>query len=429
MTTITNPTTKNAVPSGITLTEDQQVALSKFHQFLCDPLESVFVLEGYSGCGKTTLVKTLLDKLPRFMQTARLINPQMPRYDIQLTATTNKAAENLARITGADAGTVHSFLGLRIVPVDVKKNEWRLEPKSQVLKTNLMLFIDEASFVDKELMEYIFKLTDPKSCKIVFIGDPAQLAPIKSNGTPVFAAKFSGAALTQVVRQAEGNPIVDLSTQFRHTVNTGVWPKFIPDGHHVKYLEGDEFKAEILKEFSRPDWRYLDSKVLGWTNAFVVSANKFIRNHVQGSPNLEVGDYAVCNSYTTIGKQSIKTDQLVQITGIEAGESADVKGTYYTVDNIVKAFMPVSLEAKAARIREAKAKNEISLLYQIEQSWIDLRAAYAQTINKAQGSTYDKVFIDLDDVSRCHNGDQVARMLYVGVSRARNNVYLTGDIT
>lgn len=420
--------TTTTEPLALTLTDDQDLALKKFSRFLCDPIETVFVLKGYSGCGKTTLVKTLLDRLPSFMQAAKLINAGLPRYDVQLTATTNKAAENLTRITGTDAKTIHSALGLRIVPVDVKKGEWRLEPKSVTQLTNLLLFIDEASFIDSELLGLIFKLTDPKSCKIVFIGDPAQLSPIKSNGTPVFDAKFTGAELTQVVRQANGNPIVDLSTQFRHTVNTGVWPKFVPDGNHVQYLDGDAFKTEILKEFGRPDWRYLDSKVLGWTNAFVIGANKFVRNHVQGSPNLEVGDYAVCNSYTVVGKASIKTDQLVQITGIELGEQAGVPGTFYTVDNTIRAFMPESLGAKAERIKKAKAKNEISLLYEIEQSWIDLRPAYAQTINKAQGSTYDKVFIDLDDVSRCHNGDQIARMLYVAVSRARNQVFLTGDI-
>jgi ATP-dependent exoDNAse (exonuclease V) alpha subunit len=62
------------------------------------------------------------------------------------------------------------------------------------------------------------------------------------------------------------------------------------------------------------------------------------------------------------------------------------------------------------------------------ENWIDLRAAYAQTVNKSQGSTYDRVFIDLDDIRRCNSGDQIARMLYVAVSRAREQVFLTGDL-
>ena len=61
----------------ITLTPDQQNALEQFTRFLTDPSEQVFVLEGYSGTGKTTLVKTLLDRLPNLMKTARLINEKL----------------------------------------------------------------------------------------------------------------------------------------------------------------------------------------------------------------------------------------------------------------------------------------------------------------------------------------------------------------
>lgn len=421
-------TTVDVTSTSFTLSQDQQNAMTAFYQFLCDPIESVFVLRGYSGCGKSTLLKTLLDRLPNFLQAGRLINPRMPRYDVALTATTNKAAENLSRITGQEAGTIHSFLGLR-VQRDYKTQVTKLVPRNMDQHENELIFIDEASLYDHEMLTLTFKLVNQTTCKIVFVGDPAQLAPVKSSGTPVFNGKFSGAELKEVVRQAKGNPIVDLSTQFRHTVNTGVWTQFKPDGHHVKYLERDAFEAEILKEFSRPDWRYHDSKILAWTNACVINFNKQVRNHVKGSPHFEVGDYAVCNSFITIGNKKIKTDDLVQITDIEEGEvRCGVPGTLFTLDNNIQAFMPVTLEARNAREKEARANNEITVLAQIEQSWIDLRSAYAQTINKAQGSTYDRVFVDLDDVSRCPSGDQIARMLYVGVSRARDQVFLTGDI-
>ena len=71
----------------------------------------------------------------------------------------------------------------------------------------------------------------------------------------------------------------------------------------------------------------------------------------------------------------------------------------------------------------------MAVVAHIETQWIDLRNAFACTINKSQGSTFDAVFIDLDDVRRCNSGEQMARMLYVAVSRARNHVYLTGDIS
>ena len=410
----------------ITLTEDQQKAMNAFQQFLLDPTETVFVLSGYSGCGKSTLVRTLLDKLPVFMKTAKLIDPNQKEYGVALTATTNKAAENLARITGSSVTTIHSFLSLR-VNTDYKTGVTTLSPRNWNPVENYLLFIDEASYIDSKLLELIFKLTN--KCKIVFVGDPAQLTPVKSSATPVFGANFNGAALTQVVRQAEGNPIVDLSTKFRHTVNTGEFFSFKPDGHHIQHLNEMDFHEAIINEFARPDWSYADSKILAWTNKKVIAYNQFVRNQVKGSPDFHVGDYAVCNSYIQIGKTSIKTDELVEITDIAGWtEMYGVKGRFFELNGNTNVFFPRSLEEANARVKKAKADGDFSLVAHIESGWIDLRAAYASTINKSQGSTFDKVFIDLSDVSRCNSGDQIARMLYVAVSRARSQVFLTGDL-
>ena len=220
-----------------------------------------------------------------------------------------------------------------------------------------------------------------------------------------------------------------MATLFRNTVNTGTWPQFKPDGHHIQYLQRDDFNQKILEEFNQPGWRYKDSKVLAWTNKCAIDFNNYIRTHASGDPQFVVGDYAVCNSFLSIGKKNIKTDQLVHITGISHGEERHgVAGSVFTMDHDIQAFMPKTLADRNARIKQARAGNELHIVAEIEERWVDLRAAYAQTINKSQGSTYDAVFIDLDDVSRCNSGDAIARMLYVGASRARNHVYLTGDL-
>ena len=414
--------------NAITLTPDQQNALELFTQFLTDPSEQVFVLEGYSGTGKTTLVKTILDQLPALMKTVKLINPQAKRYDVELTATTNKAAENFGMITGMAVRTIHSYLGLR-VHTDYQTNTTKLIPAKIVQpQEGHLLFIDEASYIDKDLLGWIFKLT--RNCKIVFMGDPAQLTPVKSSSTPVFeASHFMKAKLSQVVRQAEGNPIVDLSTKFRETVNSGQFFQFKPDGHHIQYLDRDTFNKAIEQEFCRPDWRYKDSKFLAWTNKRVIDYNHHIRDKALGDPHFQVGDYAVCNKYVMVGRKSIKTDQLVCITSIgQDTERHGVTGNWLTLDYQIELFFPKSLEAKKELIKWARSTNQLGIVQEAEDQWIDLQAAYAQTINKSQGSTYDRVFIDLDDVAKCSNGDTLARMLYVAVSRAREQVFLTGDI-
>ena len=423
------PQTKAPFPS-ITLTADQEAALQKFNEFLIDPVETVFVLSGYSGCGKSTLVQVLLDRLDKFQKAARLIHAVKHEYRPELTATTNKAAENLSTITGFAVRTIHSFLGLR-VQTDYRTGKSTLIARPNFKKPyGILLFIDEVSFLDKELLGLIFSRT--QNCKIVLIGDPAQLTQVGSSGTPVaFCAGFTGAALTQVVRQAEGNPIVDLSTKFRHVVNTGDWSslKFSPDGHYIRRLDRQNFLTAMEAEFTRPDWRYNDSKFLAWTNKCVIAVNQYVRNLAKGDPHFQVGDYAVCNQFLQIGRNSIKTDQLVQVTHISPDrELHGVLGNDIEMDHSIVAFQPKSLAEKNARIKAARAAEDFNIASEIESRWVDLRGAYAQTINKSQGSTYGSVFIDLDDIARCNSGDQIARMLYVGVSRAKNHVYLTGDL-
>lgn len=410
----------------IILTQDQQAAQDALNRFMVDSVETVFVLSGYSGTGKSSMVKVFLDQLPGFMKAAQLVSPGLKEYEVVLTATTNKAAESFSSLTNRGVATIHSYLGLR-VQTDYQTGVTTLIPKSAVQKEGVVLFIDEASYVDKQLLGLIFKLT--KNCKIIFLGDPAQLTPVKSQGTPVFDANFTGAHLSQIVRQAEGNPIVELSTKFRETVTSGEFFSFTPDGHAIKYLPRDDFNQAIEAEFTRPDWRYQDSKILAWTNKCVIGYNHAVRDRVKGSPDFQVGDYAVSNQFVNAGRQSLKTDQMVCITDISPDTAVyGVPGNHYTLDNQIVVFGPKSLADKNALIKKARAEGNFSQAEVADSQWVDLRAAYSCTVNKAQGSTFDRVFVDLDDIRRCSSGDQIARMLYVGVSRARHAVFLTGDI-
>lgn len=412
---------------SITLTDGQQTAYEKFAKFILDPYDDVFVLGGYSGTGKSTLTKTLLERLPSIFKTAKLIDPKYQDWEIQLTATTNQAADNFSRITGMPVSTIHSFLGLRVI-TDYGSGTSSLVPKDRHdIKHNYLIFIDEASYIDDKLLKLIFQMTD--KCKIIFMGDPAQLTPVNSTRVPVFTSGFKGAELTKVMRQAEGNPIIELSTKFRETVNTGKFFSFTPDNHHIQYKPRDEFNKAIEIEFTDPDWNFLRSKVLAWTNKAVINYNHVIRDLAKGDPNFHVGDYAVCNKFISAGAYNIKTDQMVLITDIGPDmEQFGVRGNMFQVDNRYELFMPKYLSDKKELIRSATISEDLNILRHVDTQWIDLRAAYACTINKAQGSTYQKVFIDLDDIKKCNSGDQIARMLYVAVSRASQQVILTGDL-
>ena len=415
----------------LTLSAGQQAVENRFVQFLADPNEPVLVIRGYSGTGKSTLVHTLLDNLPKYIKAMKMIDDQYEVPPIQLTATTHKAAENFSQITGMDVSTIHSFLGLRL-NTDYTTGAKTLVPREEGKKFNYLIFIDEASYIDQYTLGLIFK--QAINCKIVFIGDPAQLLMPRCSIAPAFMAGFPEAALTETMRQLvngvpQANPITELATQFRHTVETGEWPtKVNVDGQYVQWLPRADFMKAIEAEFTRPDWSYKSSKVLAWTNNCVIDYNKHIRALLKGDPALQVGDYVENNQYVTTGNKAIKTDQTVLITDIEEIESIHgVLGNWIELDKVIRVFHPRDRSQKNKVAAKLRAEGNYAEANKVD-NWIDLRAVFAQTINKAQGSTYDKVYIDLDDIKKCNMGNLIARMLYVGISRARLQVILTGDI-
>ena len=412
--------------SALTLTSDQQDAYGTFAAFITDPTKKFMILSGYAGTGKSTLVNRMIAELPKTLKMAQLISQETKQWTVALTATTNKAAEALESITGQEVKTIASFLGLR-VQTNYKTSATTLASHDRTESTkDCIIFVDEASYVDQTLLDLILKWTI--DCKIIFIGDPAQLKTVSSKTVPVWEQSYTKAELTEVVRQAKGNPIIELATAFRETVRTGEFFSFTPDGYHVQHMPRHQFDATAIKEFSRPDYTDRDSKVLAWTNKTTIAYNHAIRELVQGTPELQAGDYAVCNKYIANGKKSIKTDATVLVTQINPSTNLGLDGWNVTINRIFYCFLPKSNEQKRQLIKALNAEENFDSIRYIESNWIDLRAAYACTINKSQGSTYDKVFIDLDDIKQCRDPNQIARMLYVAVSRARNHVYLTGDI-
>ena len=413
----------------LTLTADQQAGYDAISSFVLDPSQSVFVLRGFSGTGKSTLVSHFLDQLPSLMKAVRLINPnQKTEYEVKLTATTNKAAEALAHATGETVSTIHSALSLR-VRTDYKtgKTALRIAPGAEPLE-NTILVVDEASYIDTPLLHLIFAQT--RRCKLLLMGDPDQLLNMNCDQSPVFNAGYPEVRLSQVVRQDAGNPIIDLSAQFRHLVQTGNWFSFVPDGHHIQHLSREDFETEIIREFTRSDRHHSNSRVLAWTNKTAIAYNKAIAQLASGSKELQAGDYAICNSYISSRQGSIKTDQMVHITKVSQRETSwyDTPGHRYELDGRVQFFMPESQATRKIALKRAQAEDNWSAMQEIQDGWLDLREAYASTINKSQGSTYDRVYIDLDDLKKCRNTNTLARLLYVGVSRARHQVFLTGDL-
>lgn len=413
--------------STLSLNQEQQGALDAICDFYLDPDRRIFVLKGYSGTGKTTLLKAFLDFLPKLIKMQKVIDPSVNKCHVHLTATTNKAAENLEYVTRVPAGTIYSLLGLQ-VRQDIKTGDSRIEEAGPPSHTDDdLIVIDEASFLSPKGLDQILHLC--RNAKVLLVGDPAQLVDHTEQSAAAFSRGYPEVELTEVVRQDKNNPLHSLVLDLRDSVNTHALPTPQVDGQRLLHLSQAEFEDACVAEFGRQDWHYHDSKVLTWTNKCAIAYNQGIRACVKGTPLLQTGDYAINNSYFKTRGTSFRTDALVLITDIAPGRDYDRLGHWVQLNRITTAFLPSELGAKAAVLKDLRAKSQWLDVQQVESTWIDLRAAYACTINKSQGSTFKKVFIDLNDVDRCRNTNQLMRMLYVGISRASEQVILTGSVS
>ncbi len=170
--------------SAYNLNQGQEAAADAFMQFLFSDAKG-FIISGPAGVGKTYLMNYIIDQtMPRYHEMCKLIDERPLYNDVVMTATTNKAAEVLSTSTGRPTSTIHSFLSL-IVKEDFstgrsklqKSNGWRVHE-------NKIVFIDECSMIESALFDTIQEGTH--NCKIVYVGDHNQLAPVYEKISPVY---------------------------------------------------------------------------------------------------------------------------------------------------------------------------------------------------------------------------------------------------
>ena len=227
---------------NIKLTKSQENVLKDILQFVDNQTERVFILKGYAGTGKTTLMRFLIQELEKKKRNYRLL------------ASTGRAAKVLANLSNSNGRTstihsmIYSFNGLSKVydekeePIVDKNGQLFLVFESTKLneteEPETIYIIDEASMVSdvetkdvtqakfgegrllKELIDYD---TREKS-KFIFVGDPCQLPPIEEYYSPAlmreyFQSKFGmeakEARLTEIMRQKGANGIIDASKRIR----------------------------------------------------------------------------------------------------------------------------------------------------------------------------------------------------------------------
>jgi len=409
------------------LSQDQQNALDVFSDFIIDPAKKEMIISGHSGSGKSYLTKEMIQLAENSNQLRKLlIGRDIGNIDICLTATTNKAAEVLQRSSGRDANTIHNLLGLRVYS-DHQTGKTKLtRAKGARIHSNSLIFIDEASMCDNLLLKFIRDST--MNCKVVYIGDPYQLTPIFDSNCPVFEAGMRQCVLTTPKRQIAGSPITALGEALRQTIVDGTFPNLIGDGNTVELLTGPEFKERVDEVYTNKE----NAKIVAWTNNRVNQYNSYVRKLFTQEKFFQPGEEVITNDpILQGGTTAFSTDSHAIIKSSYPGMQFGLDGHYVTLGNSRKqatVFMPND-KKEANRLIKRKARlKEWPEYFEIKQAIADLRPVHACTAHKSQGSTYETVFIDLEDIGKCNVPDDVARLLYVAITRASKQVYLYGAL-
>lgn len=425
----------------IVLSKSQQEIVDKFPGFLLSK-DREFTISGYAGSGKTFLVQYLTKMAPAQQKMVQLLDPSIKPRTFIYTATTNKAAEVLRGTLQQSTSTIHSTLGLRVM------NDYRTGKQTLKQHTppeplnNSILFIDEASMINDQLLRSIRDaVKNWDDCKIVYIGDEYQLPPVKEDICPVFRSGMKNMHfLSEIQRQSEGSPIIQLSTQYRTMLDDTslAWPEIVPDGETIfRYEDKDEYFDALRTAFLKPHGPD-DLKIVAWKNTRVLKYNDWIRKLLGFTESIQAGDLVTTNkpmfcTRTMVAPTDYRMEVETVTRGVDQIENRwEVDGYWVTFTkwgDTVRVFRPKNwLQVNALSKQLAKDK-EWGPFFAIKEDWADLRPIHASTVHKAQGSTYREVFVDLEDIGRNTRWRDVVRLIYVAITRASHKVHLYGNIS
>ena len=424
--------------------QDQLDAVDGICNQLLDPnikSHAITVLTGSAGTGKTTVVKELINQLLR--------QATWP-IPISLCATTHRAATVLEDMTGTEVTTGHALFKLRPTV-----NKYGKETIANAGVCNIphesVVIIDESSMIGNKFLESIVDIVKSRNLKLVFVGDPFQLPP-PTDICSIFDGSLSTFTLTQVHRQLGGNPVLEKANEFREyiegirdtepTLETNINSK----GEGIHVLPHSDFVAKFVQKYiDYSTGAEVDVPLCTYTNESAINYNNMVRKAAYFLENtiepFYKGERLITNTVVMQGEKTVLTNnEVVHVDNYVEGESYDIPGYFvtvqgdynkYTKSNLKTVFSPKTRPAADKVLKEWKteaisnrSKKGWQDYYKIKNSLADLRPPFAGTTHKAQGGTFPAVFIDKTNINKCRDAATRARLFYVALTRASENVYI-----
>lgn len=451
-------------------TSDQTSAIEHLVAFgNTKKINPLYILKGYAGTGKTTLISAFVNYL------------QLRSIKFFLMAPTGRAAKVLGQYTGFNAGTIHRSIYINIK--DSNGNRKMILAKNN--KSYTVFVVDEASMINDsgldrgfgnsnnlldDLMKFVF--SNPGN-KLLLVGDTAQLPPVGLNISPALNLEYLKMTyqvtafsfeMREVMRQSMDSGILKTATDIREKIEIDdiSSPFFYINNFSVDVeVVEDSYMLEDLMQLYFSEQNGIQGIVITRNNKDANLFNNQIRNYIQQKESrLEAGDklMVVKNNYFWLSAESKagfiangdmieirRVNYLEELYGFEFADAEVVMLDYPEEKEITVKILLNSLDASGASLSEEDQKN---LFMQIEEDYqsipnkrkrmaairkdpyynaLQVKYAYAMTCHKTQGGQWPVVFITQGYINPEKPLEvDYLRWLYTAFTRATEKVFLLG---
>ena len=444
-------------------TPNQTKALEKLEAFLQSPLiNEAFLLKGYAGTGKTSLVGALVKSLAQLNKKTLLLAP------------TGRAAKVFSLYAQQKAYTIH-----RIIYRQRKYGEEELGfERGKNLRKDTLFVVDEASMISdvsmsgtafgsgRLLYDLIHYVYTGVNCRLILMGDVAQLPPVGLTSSPAldpivlegYRLHVTEETLMQIVRQQQDSGILFNATHLREALRSGeveIYPKLKIEGFEdFRQVSGLDMLEELSTAYSRDGKE--ETMVITRSNKRANAFNKGIRNQIfYAEEELNGGDWLMVtkNNYHWMegNKQMdfIANGEIVQVKCVRNTQElygcrfADV--TVAFPDYETEVDLKVLLDTLSADSPSLPRSENERLFHAIMDDYeeiptqgqrmkalkadafynaLQIKFAYAITCHKAQGGQWMNVFIDIGYMTEEMLGEDFYRWLYTAITRATSRIYM-----
>ena len=440
----------------------QEQLLVKLGRFLtCRVPNNTFVLRGYAGTGKTSMVAALVRAMNGLKQACVLLAP------------TGRAAKVLSAYAGFPAYTIHKRI--------YRQRQMGLDDfaLSVNMQQDTLFIVDEASMLANQrnegstfgsgrllddLIQYVFSA---QGCSLLLLGDDAQLPPVGQTDSPALNVEFLRGyglniishTLTEVARQALDSGILYNATAIRNQLATGqvnLMPTITTQGfadirsiydredflqtleEAYRYAGQEEtilitrtnIRTNLYNQGVRNQILWRDSQIAAGDRIMVTKNNYFWTAQYDNLPFLANGD--MFEIVRLRNERELYDFHFVDASLKAVDYDWEIEATLW-LDTLFTDSPEANFELQKELFRRVaedypEIRNRRDLWKEVMKSpyynALQVRFAYAVTCHKAQGGQWKRVFIDAGKVSDDRLGEDFYRWFYTAITRAQEQVFL-----